>query len=143
MVVQGIMLSYLTVLSVEDIRKKQIKVFSLGLGAFIVLIALFLYTQPSLLERWIGALIGGIMLLIGFLSKGAIGAADSVIILYLGVLYGATFVLSVLCIASVICCLCCIIFLGFRIMNRKKRIPFIPFLFVGFIVNLLVEYSYV
>lgn len=138
-IVQIIMLSYLLVLSYQDIRKKKIAVWLLCIGTAIVIASLFFMKETLWWERAAGAVLGILMLGISQVTKESIGKADCILILFIGVMEGYLCCICSLCYATFLCCIFCIILLGFKVMTRKQRIPFIPFLWIGFLCDTLLR----
>ena len=133
MLLSGIVTTYLSILTVEDIKKKKIRMLLLLLGVGVVIGGLFLNEGPTIIERVVGGGIGVVFLLITRVTKGGIGLADDILVLYLGVLYGYLPCLTILLIASIVCSLCCMLMVGFRLITKKARIPYIPFLLIGYL----------
>lgn len=136
-IVQGIMVMYLGTLSVIDLRKKKIHVCCLIFGIFIMAASMIESSNPLWYERLAGAGIGLGMLLVSVITKEAIGKADCILMLYLGVMLGYAECLKLLFFSFLICSIVCMVCLGFRVVTRKQRMAFVPFLFVGFLCNLL------
>lgn len=143
MLLSGIVATYLSVLSVEDIKKRKVRMLLLYLGVGIVVGGLFLYRSPTIIERVVGGGIGLVFLLITWVTKGGIGLADGILVLYLGVLYGYLPCLTILLIASIACSICCMLMIGFRLVTRKARIPYIPFLLIGYLCYFIAGRNYV
>lgn len=138
-IIQMIMLSYLFVLSYQDIRKKKIAIWLLCLGGGIVIASLFFMRGILWWERAAGALVGILMLGVSQVTKESIGKADCILILFIGLMEGYLCCICSLCYATFLCCILCIALLGFRIMTKKQRIPFIPFLWVGYFCDILLR----
>lgn len=126
-----VFLLYLLELSIEDLRKKQIRMVSLAIGCLFVLTSLWCVGNVSFAERVVGSFLGIMFLLVSKLTRGAIGIADGILILYLGVVFGISVGIQVLCISFMLCCLFCMCKVVICHVSRKKRIPFVPFLFMG------------
>lgn len=80
-----------------------------------------------------GAAVGMILLLFGFLSRGAIGFADGVIVFVCGVAYGFYETVALCFFAAVYAGCFSGLLLIFKKAGRKSRIPFLPFLLLGYI----------
>ena len=125
-------------LAVEDIRRKEMSWWKLGVLACICLIGCICMPQKDLWSMAGGLMIGLCMVGISFLSKEQIGIGDGVVTGMLGCLLGARGCLVMLCIAS---CLMAVISIGILILkkgNRKTTLPFVPALLGGYIATLAV-----
>lgn len=135
-ILEGITLAYLGTLSIQDIKKKKVNLWFLYAGGVLVFISLIVVTTVTLGERLFGGGIGILMLGISLITKEAIGRADCILILYLGLMTGCLQIIMILLISFFLCCIFCIIGTGFRLLSRKKRVAFIPFLLVGFLCTI-------
>lgn len=133
---EGFLLAYLGILSVQDIRKKKVNVWFLSAGIIFVVVNLAISSTISLPERLIGGGIGVLMLGISIVTKEAIGRADCILIVYLGLMAGYMQSIMILLISFFLCCVFCIIGSGFHLLSKKKRIAFIPFLLTGFLCTI-------
>ena len=136
-ILEGITLAYLGTLSIQDIRKKKVNLWILYVGIVLVFISLIAAPTVSVIERLLGSGIGILMLGISLITKEAIGRADCILILYLGLMTGYLQSIMILLISFLLCCIFCIIGTGFHLLSRKKRVAFIPFLLVGFLCTVL------
>ena len=125
-------------MAVEDIRRKEMSWWKLGVLVCICLIGCICMPQKDLWSMAGGLMIGLCMVGISFLSKEQIGIGDGVVTGMLGCLLGARGCLVMLCIAS---CLMAVISIGILILkkgNRKTTLPFVPALLGGYIATLAV-----
>lgn len=136
-ILEGITLAYLGTLSIQDIRKKKVNLWFLYAGIVLVFISLIADTSVTLPARLFGGSIGILMFGISLITKEAIGRADCILILYLGLITGYLQSIMILLISFFLCCIFCIIGTGFHLLSRKKRVAFIPFLLVGFLCAIL------
>ena len=84
----------------------------------------------------LGSLPGISLLLCGKLSGWAVGSADGIIVLVLGIYLGFWQVLSVLSGAFLTAVMAAGFLLAVKKKDRKYEIPFIPFLFAGMMFSL-------
>ena len=77
---------------------------------------------------------GAVLLAIGRCSSGSIGAADAVMLMFLGLIYGVGDCLRFLLIALFIGGAAAVMLIVFRRADRKSRMPFYPFLLTGFLL---------
>ncbi len=121
-----------------DIRKKQI---SLGLTAVYGAVGLvyILLDDQQLIVALLGIIPGVMMLCIGKMSGGALGAGDGLIVLvsgmYMGIWKTIEFIARALLMAAV--------WAGFLMAGKKKGrqacFPFVPFLLVSYVVSCLIR----
>lgn len=133
------MMLYLGILSYQDLRKRKIAIPFLLFGILLAIASMFLMREVVWWERVAGAFIGILMLGVCKVTKEAIGMADCILILYLGIMEGYLSCICMLCYTTFLCCIFCIGCLGFKIITKKQRIPFIPFLLLGFTCHVLLR----
>lgn len=137
-IIYAITIGVMFLLAVEDIRRKEMSWWKLGVLACICLIGCICMPQKDFWSMAGGLMIGLCMVGISFLSKEQIGIGDGVVTGMLGCLLGARGCLVMLCIAS---CLMAVISIGILILkkgNRKTTLPFVPVLLGGYIATLAV-----
>jgi len=82
--------------------------------------------------------IGIVVLAIGFVTRGRIGSGDGAILIVTGLFLGFYDNLLLLLIATFLAAVIGAILLLFKRVNKNYEIPFIPFLFVTFIGDLMI-----
>lgn len=117
----------------QDFRKKQIHVFLIIIGFIIILINAFLFGNSSILHSVLGIIPGILLVLLCFISRGQIGLGDGLIVSIIGLNVGLTKSLIVLSYSLFGSAFISIILLLFHLANRKKSIPFVPFLFISYL----------
>ena len=121
--------------AIWDIRTKELPLWiSLVLGS-----CGFLYSvcnKRSGLEILIALLPGLFCLLLGYVTRQAIGYGDGILICSLGLIYTWQDVVQICSIAIVFAGLMGIVLLVVFRKNGKYEIPFVPFLFLGWCVLL-------
>lgn len=136
MIKAGIILTYLLVLSVQDIRERRVSVMLLTVGGIFAVGCLgyeMFVGRVNGLVPLLGSLPGVFLLVVARISKKA-GYADGIVLLWLGLLGGygdGVFVMgiSLLLIAAV-----SMILLVLRRVKKETRIPYIPFLTAGYLL---------
>lgn len=127
----------LFILSIQDIKHKEISCKWLLLFLPLIFVEIVWSQEVSLLQRVIGLCLGLFFLLLSKLTRGQIGMGDGYVLCGLGVIlgfYSAMVVLSYAFLLAAIAAM--ILFLVFQ-WNRKKTIPFLPFLCLGYVGLLL------
>lgn len=132
-IVIGIILAaYLLPAAVADIKKKSIDVRILA-GFFLAAVLVLLISGEELFwwNRILGLFPGALLLLISYLSHGAVGKGDAYVLFFMGYVLGLLSVLEILFWAWAACFVAAAYF--FIKKKKNKRLPFIPFLAVSFL----------
>ena len=128
-----ILLLYMVMLSVYDIRSRRVPVLLLTIGCAGVLINTvyeLVIGQQTLLQPILGMIPGLLFMIIAWLSQKA-GYADGIILIWIGIMCGYRDSLLVLCASLMMASIISIILLMLRKVNRQTQIPYIPFLAAG------------
>ena len=87
-----------------------------------------------------GVVVGSLLLLFGYFSKEAIGIADGVIISACGVAFGIYETAALCFFAALYAAVFSLTLLLLKKVGKKSRIPFLPFLLLGYVtMRLLVN----
>ena len=89
----------------------------------------------SVLETAAGLIPGGICLIISFLTKQGIGYGDGILLAVCGISIGATECFAMMLTAFFWAGIWGFIIWRFFQADRKKEIPFVPFLLLGFVIQ--------
>ncbi|MCI8639786.1 MAG: prepilin peptidase [Coprococcus sp.] len=131
-IAKAVLLVYLMIGAVADIRIKKVPVGYLAIGTCGAILCLAAGRLSVYL--WApGILTGGMFLLFSKCSKESIGYGDSWMILNLGILLGIWELLAVLGAAFLSSAVAAGIGTMSGKWNRKTRIPFYPFLTLGYL----------
>lgn len=84
-----------------------------------------------------GALMGLVFMLISYVTKGAIGMGDGYIICAIGCLIGGYRAVMIVTAAMFLAAVVGIILMVFFRWGRKRTIPFVPFLLIAAILNMI------
>ena len=134
---QIICLGILTGLSVVDIRSRKIPVNILILAGLLVLGYQILAGKEDIRMVLGGICIGAVFLLISKATGEGVGYGDSWAVLILGIYLGMWGLIEVLFAAFLVLAAASVICLGRKKMSRKCRLPFYPFLAVGYFLSIL------
>lgn len=131
----GIMFWYITGMtiwgSISDIRAKSVSILFLVIaGAGVIPIAIWERNVP-LSARLFGIALGGVFLLIGFMTKEAVGKGDAAMIGICGAALGLSSAVMILCVGLMFSSIVSLLLLCLKKAGRKSRIPFFPFLAMG------------
>lgn len=142
MIESVIVIFFLVLGSIWDVKKKSVPYMYLLLWGIVALVYLI---SNSLIKKngdiWITVLFGiipGIVcLLISYVSREQIGYGDGWAILLMGALLGISRVMKLLLAAFSLLTVIAIFLLITKKAKRKSTIPFIPFLFLGYLMVFL------
>lgn len=136
---ETLLLGYLAWETKTDIREKQIEILpSLAVLGAALLLQLFRY-QTGILQTAAGLLPGCALWMVGRATREAVGYGDAVLLAVCGGCMGAWTAIELLLLGLMLLCPAAwILFLRNR-ANRKKEIPFAPFLLAGYLIWLYLE----
>lgn len=139
MIGKGIVFLFLAVGMVWDLKNKSIPRGYLYLWIFVAIIyATFSLINGKKIISMIIALIPGVIsLFLAFVTKEQIGIGDGMIILLAGVFLHVKDVIGMIFVAFIALTLVAMVLLVTHLAGGKSKIPFIPFLFGGYIVCVL------
>lgn len=126
------LLVYLAAAAVTDIRKREVSVKAAGIAA-VLAVALRMAAGETNLLSWMACLLPGILvLLIGKATGEAIGYGDGIAILVCGMFLGAEGCTGCVIFGLFLTFPVSLILLLRKKADRKSRMPFLPFLLVGY-----------
>jgi leader peptidase (prepilin peptidase)/N-methyltransferase len=128
----------LLICGVQDALKKKIYIWILALGAILMGIVLLFSSSVPIVERIGGIAIGVCVIVISKITGGKIGMGDGILLCITGMGLGFWGNLELFGIALFFAAVVSILLLIFRLADRKKSIPFVPFLFFGYVFLLIV-----
>ena len=123
---------------VEDIRKKKIHVVYIIAMGIVALFGCFFREKYNWYGGLGGFLIGVCMLGISRISNEQIGRGDGMVIAAIGLLCGMRNTLGIVCFASLFMVIPALFVIVCKKASKKTRLPFLPALFLGYVVTLLV-----
>lgn len=135
MIRKTIVLLLLAVSSIEDLRRMKIYMPPLYTTLVLGMIWAIFGDSELFLYRLAGLLSGGMLLLLAFFSREAIGLGDAVLFLVLGIWLGLWESLLLLTVSLVLAALAGI-FLWIRKKSMKQAFPFIPFVLIAYVLML-------
>jgi leader peptidase (prepilin peptidase)/N-methyltransferase len=130
-VIIGVML---LLCGVQDTLKKKIYLWMIMVGAVLTIVCIPFCNSLSLPDRIGGVAIGGCVMIISIGSGGKIGFGDGVLLCATGLGLGFWGNLELFAIALLMAAVISIILLVLRLADRKKSIPFVPFLLLAYAV---------
>lgn len=152
-----ILLIYLAAAAVRDIRSRQV---ALRPALTMALLGAVLMTAPTLctgspdadslygmsladtagsifqmlLSCLTGTLPGVFLLIAGWSTKQQVGYGDGIVLLVIGIYLGFSASLSILLTALLLIAPVSLFYIVCRRAGRKKQLPFVPFLFAGYLL---------
>ncbi len=135
-IIKGILGLMLILTALEDMRTKKVSLWIILLGAVPVCIGIPFCHSISLTDRAFGTLVGAGVLVISRATGGKIGMGDGYLLCVTGLALGFWRNMELFAIALLAAALVSILLLILRLADRKKSIPFIPFLLLAYLINL-------
>jgi len=111
----------------------------IGIGAILLCICVPFCNSFSLIDCIGGILVGGSVVLISKATRGKVGMGDGLILCATGIGLGLWGNLELFAFALFMAAVLCIMLLILRLVDRKKSIPFVPFLFLSYVGILFVK----
>lgn len=132
-----VLLGTLGVHSFEDMKDKKITVTITLFSGIVGILLHLLFPGQSIFEMLAGVLSGFGILLLGRLAEGKIGMGDGIVFMLTGLYLGAAENFLLMCISFLLAGIFGMFLLFFCRCKRNKRIPFVPFLFLGYLFMLI------
>lgn len=124
----------LLIAAIMDIKSKRVKTgLVVVLGLFCVF-SVVLNKNVNIWEICGGIALGLSMIGLSVITNNQIGKGDGMVIAMLGISLGFRDCLMVIAFASVVMAFLSIVLLLLKKANKKTRLPFIPALFISFVV---------
>ena len=125
--------------AIQDLKQKEVHIWMIGIGAILICICVPFYNSFSLIDCIGGVLVGGSVVLISKATRGKVGMGDGLILCATGIGLGLWGNLELFAFALFMAAVLCIVLLILRLVDRKKSIPFVPFLFLSYLGILFVK----
>jgi leader peptidase (prepilin peptidase)/N-methyltransferase len=124
--------------SIEDLRRKKVLLWMPAVGFLIIGICVPFADGLTIWDRVGGFIVGVCVVAISIVTKGKIGTGDGILLCITGIGQGLWGNLELLAFALLGASVISILLLVFRRADRKKSIPFVPFLLFGFLLYRLI-----
>ncbi|QUI24618.1 prepilin peptidase [Vallitalea pronyensis] len=140
---QFIAMSFITWLlmsmSVHDIRYREVPMDALILGGVIGVCMVILNPNLVWQDALIGCIaVGGSLVALSRITRGALGMGDAFVISVVGLVLGYKMAIAILLYGLVISGVVGLILLTFRVVNRKTRLPLVPFLLMAYMLLMVI-----
>ncbi|MDF2513015.1 MAG: putative rane protein [Herbinix sp.] len=132
-IVAFLLLGLLILSSIQDLLKKRIGLWIIILGGGIICAFIPFYHTITLFDRLGGVVVGGVVIVISLATGGKIGLGDGLLLCITGIGLGFWSNLELFALALLFAAILSIILMIFRLADRKKSIPFVPFLLLGYV----------
>lgn len=131
-----LLVSYLTAVTVTDIRSRQIPDRATAVFAIaFVLFQLSSLDAAAMLNALIGALAGGMLPYIAYrINSNAIGFGDVKMLACVGLIAGFPSVIYIIVRALAVCLVYALVMMALKRAGLKSELPFAPFLLAGAVV---------
>lgn len=131
----------LIIYTIQDIRYKRIHILYGAAAAVLIIIMIFFQENPNIMLRLGGVLTGLVMYGFSIITKEQIGRGDAIVLMITGLGLGFWdnlnfFFFGLIC--ATVYSIIRIIKYGFK---RRETIPFMPFLFSGYLIMMVLQYS--
>jgi leader peptidase (prepilin peptidase)/N-methyltransferase len=133
----GVLLLFCTI---EDLRRKKVLIWMLAAAILVIGICVPFSCNHTIWDRIGGFIVGIFVMGVSTVTKGKIGMGDGSLLCVTGIGLGLWGNLELFALALLGASVVSIILLVFRMADRKKSIPFVPFLLLGFIFYRLLPF---
>lgn len=115
-----------------DIKRKEIMMIPVYMCILLSIFGMFI---PNVGEQSsiIGLIPGVVILMLSYITKGAIGEGDAYLIMVVGLLTDIHMVIGVLVVSSIMASIYSLLALLIHRVHRGYSIPFAPFILSGFL----------
>lgn len=133
---QTVLLAVFGMAAYRDWKEKQIYLYMPIMAGIVGLILHLLYQERTLLEIFLGAGLGVIMIIIALVSRESIGIGDGVMLMVSGIFLGPWKNLELLISALMLVGVTALFLIVVKKKERNYRVPFLPFLLVAYLFQL-------
>ncbi len=131
------LLGLLGICGLEDIKIKRIRLVVVNAFAILGVILHILYQRISWIDMICGALLGVILLIIGYFTKEKIGYGDGLIFVATGIYLGFWNNLILLWLSTTLAGIYGLILMIFKKKKKDNEIPLVPFILGVYVLSLI------
>lgn len=132
MIQEYVLLGTLGLHSLEDIKQKKITVGLTLLSGIAGILLHLLFQNRSIFEMLAGMVPGVFVLAASHMTKSRIGTGDGIVFMLTGLYLGLTENLRLMFVSFFLAGMWGLYLLIIKRCEKTKRIPFVPFLFLGY-----------
>ncbi len=135
LIIKGVLGILLLATALQDVRTKRISLWIILLGAVLICAGIPFAKEITIIDRVLGTLVGVVILITSKASRGKIGMGDGYLLCVTGICLGFWSNMELFALALFAAALVSILLLILRLADRKKSIPFVPFLFLAYLIQ--------
>lgn len=124
----------LLICAIQDLLKKRIYLWVICMGGITTVVCSVFVDNLGIMDRVGGLLVGLAIMLLSKITAGGIGMGDGILLCITGLGLGFWCNLELFGLALFLAAMISIILLILRRVDRKQTIPFVPFLFAGYLI---------
>lgn len=136
--IQGTLAIMLFACSVQDFHRKKFSLWIVLLAAVVLCICIPFSGKIIFFDKIGGLFVGILVIGISWITKGKIGMGDGIILCVTGIGLGFWTNMELFAIALFLAAVISIFLLALGLTNRKKSIPFVPFMLVAYLIRLCI-----
>ena len=125
--------AYLLVMAVLDIKSRRIPLLP-GVILLVVITGLCIPFAADIVSRLLGVAVGAFLYIVSKVSQGEVGEADAFVYAVTGMTIGIYHNVEVLLVSLFFAAIVSAFLLVIKRVDRKYKLPFIPFTFAGYVV---------
>ncbi|MBQ6538283.1 MAG: prepilin peptidase [Eubacterium sp.] len=125
--------AYLLVMAVLDIKSRRIPLQP-GMILLVVITGLSIPFAADIVSRLLGVAVGAFLYIVSKISRGEVGEADAFVYAVTGMTIGIYHNVEVLLVSLFFAAIVSAFLLVIKRVDRKYKLPFIPFTFAGYVV---------
>lgn len=137
MVQSIVLLGTLTLAAYRDFKEQNVYLYRMLLSAAAGIFLHIWYQSPALPDMLAGAAIGVVLMLIACLTGESVGMGDGLALMVSGIFLGFWGNLELLLMALFFAGAAALFLLIVKKKGRKYRLPFLPFLAVAYLIQLI------
>ncbi|WP_165878599.1 prepilin peptidase [Natranaerovirga pectinivora] len=130
-------ITFLLIVSIKDIKNKEVPMNYLLLTIIMGFVLVWINPNVTLIESLVGGGIGVSLMILGVITRNAIGQGDGLVVMAIGILVGWQMTLAILSYGLIISACYSGYLLIIKRKSRKTKIPFVPFLFIASMIMYL------
>lgn len=130
---------FLVLCTITDLKERKIYVLFSAINWIVILAINILFLKADIRSIFGGIALGLVFFAVSLLSKEAIGKGDAFVIMILSSVLGVILTLQILIWALGTCALFLMLGISLKKINRKTKVPFMPFLCLGWIITFMIN----